>query len=122
MSKIRCIFCFVFLLTFFTQRGVSQSKGADKKLIDSLISKKRIFNKEFGYGYRIQFYNGPEEKAKKIQTKIRMMYPKIKTYITYRQPEWKIQVGFYKTQLEADRAIIRFKERYSGAIVVPLGR
>ena len=35
------------------------------------------------------------------------------------QPEWKTQVGFYKTKLEADRALLNFKRKYQSAIVIP---
>ena len=49
-------------------------------------------------------------------------FPDIETHIEYRQPEWKIQVGFYKTKLEADRALLSFKRKYKSAIVITLGK
>ena len=54
--------------------------------------------------------------------KFKYNFPETKTYLVYRQPEWKIQVGFYKTKLEADRALLKFKRKYQSAIVIPLGK
>lgn len=103
----------------------SQEKKTDNQLVEEFISKKKNFNKEFGYGFRIQLYNGFETEAKKTRAKFRIEFPEIKTYLVYRQPEWKIQIGLYKTQLEADRAIneLELKRKFgTGVIVVPLGK
>ena len=114
-----CIFLVVILTTNFTY---SQSKKSDNTLIKELISKKKSFNKEFGYGFRIQLYNGIETVAIKTLRKFKYDFPYIETHLEYRQPEWKTQVGFYKTKLEADRALLNFKRKYQSAIVIPLGK
>ena len=122
MKKTVIISC-LFFVGFLTSQSIySQSKKSDSTLINELISKKRSFNKEFGYGFRIQLYNGLETEAKKTKTKFKIDFPEIKTYLLYRQPEWKIQVGFYKTKLEADRALLDLKRKYGSAIVIPLGK
>ena len=114
-----CIFLVVLLTTNYTY---SQSKKSDITLIKELISKKKSFNKEFGYGFRIQLYNGIETVAIKTLRKFKYDFPDIETHLEYRQPEWKTQVGFYKTKLEADRALLNFKRKYQSAIVIPLGK
>ena len=121
--KKQFLFSAVFLLVLLSSFSVySQEQKSDNQLIKELITKKKDFNKEFGYGYRIQLYNGFEVEAKKTREKFRIEFPDIKTYIVYRQPEWKIQVGTYKTKLEADRALIEIKKEFPGAIAVPLGK
>ncbi|MCH2034713.1 MAG: SPOR domain-containing protein [Tenacibaculum sp.] len=40
--------------------------------------------------------------------------PKLK----YEAPEWKVQVGKYYSKIEADRALNKIKEKFSGAIVI----
>ena len=100
----------------------AQELKADNLLIEEFIEKKKEFNKEFGYGYRIQLYNGFEVETKKVKEKFKIDFPDIKTYVVYRQPEWKIQVGTYKTKLEADRALLEIKKDFLSAIVVPLGK
>jgi len=122
MKKTVIISCLFFVGFLTSQTIYSQSKKSDSTLINELISKKRSFNKEFVYGFRIQLYNGFETEAKKTETKFKINFPEIKTYLLYRQPEWKIQVGFYKTKLEADRALLDLKRKYGSAIVIPLGK
>ena len=121
--KKTVILCCLFFVGFLTSQSTySQSMKSDSTLINELISKKRNFNKEFGYGFRIQLYNGFKTEAKKTEAKFKIDFPEITTYLLYRQPEWKIQVGYYKTKLEADRALLDLKRKYGSAIVIPLGK
>lgn len=106
--------------------GISASFGQNNTVqndtLAKFIEKKRAYNKKFGSGYRIQLYNGFETEAKKTRAKFRIKFPDVKTYIVYKSPEWKIQVGNYKTKLEADRALLAFKDEFYGAIVIPMGK
>ena len=122
MKKSIFLGCLLFLGFLTTQTVFCQSEKSDTMLVNELISKKRSFNKEFSYGFRIQLYNGFEVEAKKISAKFEVDFPDTKTHLIYRQPEWKIQVGFYKTKLEADRDLLNFKRKYQSAIVIPLGK
>jgi septal ring-binding cell division protein DamX len=100
----------------------AQNKTNSSEEIKKLITKKRAFNKEYGYGFRIQIYYGNETKARSLRSKFSLNYPEVYTKLDYNQPYWKVQVGNYKTKLEADKAMIRFLEEFSGLIVVPLGK
>ena len=122
MRKLLIIFFYFGFLMISSHEVLAQEEKTDNQLIEELINKKKEFNKAFGYGYRIQLYNGFEVEAKKIRAEFRIEYPEVKTYLVYRQPEWKIQVGSYKTKLEADRALLEIKKKFSNAIVIPLGR
>jgi hypothetical protein len=122
MKKGTLFFCVLTLIFFSVQLSFSQEQKTENQLIKELIEKKREFNKEFGYGFRIQLYNGFEVDAKKTRARFRVNFPNISTYLVYRQPEWKVQVGTYKTKLEADRALLAIKKKFNAAIVVPLGK
>tara|TARA_B110000091_G_scaffold116748_1_gene125883 strand:+ start:361 stop:729 length:369 start_codon:yes stop_codon:yes gene_type:complete len=100
----------------------AQNKTNSSKEIKKLITKKRAFNKEYGYGFRVQIYYGNETKARSLRSKFSLNYPEVYTKLDYNQPYWKVQVGNYKTRLEADKAMIRFLEKFSGLIVIPLGK
>ena len=100
----------------------AQNSTNKSKEIKELISKKREFNKKYGYGYRIQIYYGEETKAKSLQSKFKVTFPEVETFLNYEQPYWKVQVGNYKSTLEADKALLKFSEKYSGLIVIPLGK
>ncbi len=111
----------LFLLAFNTV-GYSQEIKTEQEHIKNLIAKKRAFNSENGYGFRIQLYNGFETESKKIKSKFELDFPEIKTYLIYQSPEWKIQIGLFRTRLEADKALLNYKKKFSGAIVVPVGK
>ena len=120
-NKFSTLFLFIFLTGgFYTL--TAQNKTNSSKEVKNLIAKKRAFNKEYGYGYRIQIYYGDETKARSLQNKFRVNFPNVYTKLDYEQPNWKVQVGNYKTKLEADRALLNFSEKFSGLIVISLLR
>lgn len=90
--------------------------------IKRLIAKKRAFNKSYGHGYIIQIYYGNETRARSLRNKFRLEFPEVITKLDYDKPDWKVLVGNYKTKLEADKAVLNFSEKFSGLIVIPLGK
>lgn len=113
---------FFFIATTYIVDVKAQNKTNSSKEIKELIAKKRAFNDKYGYGYTIQIYYGNETKARSLRSKFRIDFPKISTNLNYEQPYWKVQVGNYKTRLEADKAALKFSEKFSGLIVIPLGK
>ena len=100
----------------------AQNKTNTSKQIKTLIAKKRAFNKKYGYGFRIQIYYGNETKARSMKSEFKVNYPEVYAKLDYNQPYWKVQVGNYKTRLEADKAMVNFSENFTGLIVIPLGK
>ena len=114
---------FILLVIFLGTSAIySQNKTNTSNEVKNLIDKKRSFNKQYGYGYRVQIYYGEETKARSIENKFKINFPNVYTKLDYDQPYWKVQVGNYKTKLEADKAVINFSEKFSGLIVIPLGK
>ena len=112
------LFLVTLIITFLSISNLCAQ--SDKAKIDQLISQKKSFNKEnkTSIVYKIQLYNGNETQAYKIRNNFRASFPEYRTEITYKAPEWKTQVLYFKTRLEADRAILKIKEKFSGAIVL----
>lgn len=113
---------FFFIATTYIVDVKAQNKTNSSKEIKELIAKKRAFNDKYGNGYTIQIYYGNETKARSLRSKFRIDFPKVSTNLNYEQPYWKVQVGNYKTRLEADKAALQFSEKFSGLIVIPLGK
>jgi len=113
---------FFFIATTYIVDVKAQNKTNSSKEIKELIAKKRAFNDKYGYGYTIQIYYGNETKARSLRSKFRIDFPKVSTNLNYEQPYWKVQVGNYKTRLEADKAALKFSEKFFGLIVIPLGK
>lgn len=88
--------------------------------IDEVIAKKKQFNKNLNEvkGYKIQLFYGNEKNSYKIKDEFNALFPDISTKIIFSSPQWKVQVGNYRTRLEADRNLIEIKKEYSGAIVI----
>ena len=114
-KRILLILFFAFILN----NSISFAQSENEK-INTLIEQKRTYNKnnKSSVVYKIQLYNGNEEEAYKIRLNFNTSYPEYKTTIVYKPPEWKTQVGDFKTRLEADRALNIIKQKFSGAIVL----
>jgi hypothetical protein len=118
------LFLKIVLFCLFVNTGILSSQNAtnESKDVKDLLEKKRDYNKSVGFGYGIQIYYGTEKNAKSKNARFHILYPKVQTKLVYNNPEWKVQVGNYKTRLEADRANLIFKKEFSGAIVIPMGK
>jgi hypothetical protein len=108
--KIITIFCFIFSANINAQ---------EEQKIDAVLTQKIEYNKNNrkGKGFKIQLYNGSESKAYRMKGNFEVAYG-IVAVLSYESPEWKVRVGNYKTRLEADRALLIFKEKFGGAIVL----
>ncbi|MDB4204307.1 SPOR domain-containing protein [Polaribacter sp.] len=100
----------------------AQNATNKSEAVQKLLDKKTRYNSTVGFGYSIQIYYGNETIAKSKNAKFIMLYPAIKTKLVWDNPDWKVQVGNYKTKLEADRANLIYKKEFSGTIVIPLGK
>jgi len=55
-------------------------------------------------GYRVQvFYGSDRRQVFSQQTKFNNLYPAQNTYITYKQPNYYLRVGDFRSRLEAQR-------------------
>jgi len=81
-------------------------------LIDTLIAKRSGLLKtnittpvsEQEYGYRVQIFLGSNRQAAyNAQAKFRNEYPEFRTYITYTEPNFRVQAGDFRTRLEAEK-------------------
>ena len=56
------------------------------------------------YGYRVQFFISSDRKEiYEKQAMINEMYPDLRTYIIYQEPNYKIKAGDFRTRLEAQK-------------------
>jgi hypothetical protein len=101
---------------------IAQEPVKHAKEISNLLEKKRNYNRSKGEGYCIQIYYGNETTAKKINTAFYALFPEVPAVLVYNDPEWKVQVGNYKTKLEADRVNLIYQKEFSATIVIPIGK
>ena len=118
--KIMKIILFLIIITLGALNTSAQETYNNKSAIQKMIEKKREYNKTHKKGYLIQLYNGLESTAKSTRKRFKEEFPEVRTELEYKAPEWKVQVGNYKTRLDADRALNKIRKKFSGAIVIPM--
>ena len=118
-SKIFIILCILFSIHGFAQQTKGTVQIESSKEIDQMIAQKKDYNKEIGTikGYKIQLFYGNEKDAYDTRDEFKLLYPEISYKIIFSSPEWKVQVGNYKTRLEADGALVDIKIDFPNAII-----
>ena len=111
-----------FLITFliiFTSISSLFAQSEQEK-ISNLISKKSEFNRQNKVSpvYRIQLYYGNEAEAYKLKSDFLSSFPEYKAQISYNQPDWKVQIGEFKSRLEADKAMLVISEKFKGIVLM----
>ena len=124
--SIRCI---VFLgLIFLPSLLLAQTRGkveVDKDpKVDSLIGSYLVNSKggngnSSSDGFRVQIYSGSDRKsAYSAQSKFQDKHPDVRTYLIYREPNFKVHVGDYRSRLEAEKAVDELKSAFTGLFIV----
>ncbi len=117
-----CIVC--------SQYALGQEKGQviilKDPLIDSLIARKLELSRSANRGnpavsasgFRVQIFSGLDrEEAYAEQTKFKTLYPRIPTYISYTQPNYRLRVGDFRSRLEAQKFMNELRKRYSSLFI-----
>ncbi len=115
---IQVLFSLIFL--FFSQNLLYSQKGETTIMqsieIERIIEIKKELNKNASM-LRIQIYNGNRDEAKEIKEKFEERKIDSIVDIVYETPNYKIWVGNYINQLEADRELLKIKKYYSDAFI-----
>nr|WP_199082019.1 SPOR domain-containing protein [Pedobacter sp. ASV19] len=110
-----CLFCLLCIPVFAQKKG--EVIIIKDPLIDSMIEKRLELSKRTApatikrtgpvvaqMGYRVQvFYGSDRKETFREQARFKTYYPKLNTYITYREPNYYLRVGDFRTRLEAQR-------------------
>lgn len=123
MRYLHLIISFGFILV--VQTALAQSDTGDLSVhaseeINDLLKQRKDYNKSLKtyQGFRIQIYYGSEKECYELKEEFSTLFPEIPTSIVFSTPQWKLQVGEYRTRLEADKAIATIKAEYPSAIVL----
>lgn len=111
-NKVSSIRNLIIIITIIPAFSFGQTRGSVEvikdPLIDTLIAKRPLLNKtravgeETLNGYRVQIFFGSNRQAAfNAQAKFMDEYPEFRTYISYTEPNFKVQAGDFRTRLEA---------------------
>ena len=114
----KSLFSFLLFQTLFLIT-ISAQVSTDKTIesVMELKKERQKLNPKID-GYRIQLYNGLETESNQVKTKFLTLFPDVKAEIIYKAPEWKVQVGNFRTRLEADKSLQNIKLQFPGSLVV----
>jgi len=124
LTKYKLIISLVFLafcqFSLVAQTNEGKVRIESSAHIDEMLAQKKDHNKtiETFKGYKIQIYYGSEKECYEVKDEFSSLYPDIATSIIFSTPQWKLQIGNYRTRLQADHAMVNIKKEYPGAIVL----
>ncbi len=122
------------LLLLFITSSIAQAQTRGKleiikdSRIDTLIARRSAIGKNGGkvpgsgisaYGYRVQFFSGANRKdAFNAQNRFQRMHPELRTYISYKEPNFKVKGGDFRTRLEATKLVEELKGMFSPLFII----
>lgn len=124
-------FIFTLIICCFTLVLSAQKRGEvtiiKDPLIDSLIAKRIELSKKAApatvrkdgpivsqMGYRVQiFYGSDRREVFNQQQRFKGAYPKMNTYITYKEPNYYLRAGDFRTRLEAQRMMNELRPMFA---------
>ena len=116
MKKLKII-AIIFLITVNPLAGQNGNTIINKSYkLDSVIKLKKELNSKI-QNLRIQIYNGDRTNAELIIKEYTDNFNDTTADIIYETPNYKIWVGNYYTQLEADRNLIKIRKKFSSAFI-----
>ncbi|HBF20131.1 MAG: hypothetical protein CMI36_12790 [Owenweeksia sp.] len=69
-------------------------------------------------GYRVQIHNGHKDACMSKRSHFISIFPNVAAYTLYEAPEYRIQVGDFRTRLEAEKFLQTVLSEFSGSFVV----
>jgi hypothetical protein len=128
IAKLSFVLCCIF---FAPALSHAQTRGkvevVKDPLIDTLIARRPYLNKTLpggadvsASGYRLQiFFGSSRQAAYDAQAKFMNDFPEIPTYISYIEPNFKVQVGDFRTKLEAQKLQSELNGMFNTLFIIP---
>ena len=116
MRKIIIFFMIISMssATLFGQNGNIKINQSSK--LDSIIKLKKELNSKI-QNLRIQIYSGDRENAEQIIQEFNEIFNDTSADVIYETPNYKVWVGNYYTQLEADKRLIEIRKKFRSAFI-----
>ena len=116
MRKIIIFFTIISLssTTLFGQNGNIEINQSNK--LDSIIKLKKELNSKI-QNLRIQIYSGDRDNAEQMIKEFIEIFNDTTADVIYETPNYKVWVGNYYTQLEADKRLIEIRKKFRSAFI-----
>ena len=116
MQKIKIFFIIVSFSStaLFGQNGNVTINQSSK--LDSVVKLKKELNGKV-QNLRIQIFNGDRENAEMVMKEYLEIFNDTSASIVYETPNYKIWVGNFYNQLEADKRLIEIRKKFRSAFI-----
>ena len=116
MQKIIIFFTIISLssTTLFGQNGNIEINQSNK--LDSIIKLKKELNSKI-QNLRIQIYSGDRDNAEQMIKEFIEIFNDTTADVIYETPNYKVWVGNYYTQLEADKRLLEIRKKFRSAFI-----
>jgi len=124
LSNLKIITTIIFI-SFLSSKSVAQegtvSIEQDEKIERLLKERKRLLKNEELRDYKtVQVVSGTLTTAREVLKVCKSEFPDYKSDIEFETPNYKVRVGKFRNQLDADRALIEISKEHEGAFVLTL--
>ena len=116
MRKIEIFFLLILLFSIASFGQNSEIIVIKSNKLDSIVKLRKELNSKT-QNLRIQIYNGNRENAELIMKEYLEVFNDTSANIIYETPNYKIWVGDFFTQLEADRKLIKIRKKFRSAFI-----
>ena len=122
LSNLKIIITIIFI-SFLSSKSVAQegtvSIEQDEKIEKLLKERKRLLKNEELRDYKtIQVVSGALTTAREVLKTCKSKFPDYKSNIEFETPNYKVRVGKFRNQLDADRALLEIAKEYESAFVL----
>lgn len=116
MRKIIIFFTIISLsyTTLIGQNGNIEINQSNK--LDSIIKLKKELNSKI-QNLRIQIFSGDRDNAEQIIKEFIEIFNDTTADVIYETPNYKVWVGNYYTQLEADKRLLEIRKKFRSAFI-----
>lgn len=122
MKTILSTFVLGWLMWSTTALHAQQIQVISTPELDSLVERNQQINlqNQTISGYRVQIFFGSDRKgANDARTKFLQLYPDVDAYLVYQQPNFKVRVGDFRTQQEAQAIFRELLTHFDKVFIVP---
>ena len=122
LSKHNLLYFFIlssFLCLSSRAQDGKTNVSVDPK-IDQLLKEKRKLNSDITINdvFKIQIFIGKLDESKKTLSEFKSKFKEIEGTMVYNNPTYKVWVGYFKTRIEAEKAMIDIKKEYPLALLI----
>lgn len=122
--SLKTLLFIMFLIVLNSNNLVAQVNVEQDLKFEQLLDEKRKINSSITATdkYKIQIFYGDSHNARKVLHEFKQNFPNIDGTILFSSPNYKVQVGNFKTKIEADRHRLEILKKYPDALVVKPSR